>query len=545
MKICFDSVSDFYTSMFHFPEKLVDMNLKIAEATANCIKAEQTFWVGLNKYIDDFSIPSEIALQYITRVERERLFQAPLSESLASYLDLSMFNLDIATTELTARIKAIDNYHLPEANRFFVAWFNTLFNQEGEDIFAFMERHASTLELVIYRYREAIKEIESEYGFHFERGGYLKAAETSRFDLYQVLPNDPRVKVRENGKPLLIIPPYVLGSNVLAFLPGENKSYVHSFANRGIPTYIRILKDIATNADVQVMTGEDDTLDTRLFCEVIKENHGKPLTLNGYCQGGFTCVCNLLTGKLDGLVDALITCVSPIDGTRSKGLGQYLKDLPKRFNDLAYGTKTLSNGNRVADGNLMSWVYKIKSMNDEAPIVALYRDMMTLKELPYEEKGDGEPAGRRRGIQSMNVSKTALAINYWLTYERHDLPMAITDMSFKSYNIPITKDGMLPVKLFNRKLNFGRLKEKGIPWLICYGENDDLVEKETALAPLDYIDAEVTMFPKGHVAIATSWSRPTSEYALHKRFANNQRGPVRYHLDLEERMGALSERHKD
>jgi hypothetical protein len=60
------------------------------------------------------------------------------------------------------------------------------------------------------------------------------------------------------------------------------------------------------------------------------------------------------------------------------------------------------------------------------------------------------------------------------------------------------------------------------------------VEKETALAPIDYIDAEVTVFPKGHVAIATSWSHPNSACALHTRFGDkNYRGPVRYQLDLD------------
>ena len=112
--------------------------------------------------------------------------------------------------------------------------------------------------------------------------------------------------------------------------------------------------------------------------------------------------------------------------------------------------------------------------------------------------------------------------------------MAITQMSFDSYNIPITSDGTLPVKLFDRKLNFKRIQEKQIPWLICYGEQDDLVEKETALAPLDYIKADVSAFPKGHVAIATSWSHPQSECALHTRFGNNYRGPVRFHMDLDQ-----------
>jgi hypothetical protein len=88
--------------------------------------------------------------------------------------------------------------------------------------------------------------------------------------------------------------------------------------------------------------------------------------------------------------------------------------------------------------------------------------------------------------------------------------------------------------LFGNELNLKRLKEKKIPWLICYGTEDDLVEKETALAPLDFIDAEVTPFPKGHVAIATSWSSPDSACALHTRFGEgNYRGPVLFHMDLD------------
>jgi hypothetical protein len=90
------------------------------------------------------------------------------------------------------------------------------------------------------------------------------------------------------------------------------------------------------------------------------------------------------------------------------------------------------------------------------------------------------------------------------------------------------------VRLFGRTLNFRRIKEKGLKWLICVAEKDELVERESALAPLDWVDAEVAVFPKGHVAIATSWSAPNSEYALHKRFNNDRyRGPVRFHMDLE------------
>ena len=40
------------------------------------------------------------------------------------------------------------------------------------------------------------------------------------------------------------------------------------------------------------------------------------------------------------------------------------------------------------------------------------------------------------------------------------------------------------------------------------------------------------LFPKGHGAIATSWSLPTSECALHTCFRGG-RGPVRFQLDLD------------
>jgi hypothetical protein len=117
--------------------------------------------------------------------------------------------------------------------------------------------------------------------------------------------------------------------------------------------------------------------------------------------------------------------------------------------------------------------------------------------------------------------------------------VAVTKLSFMSYTVPVAKDGTLPVQLFGRRLNFKRLKEKGIPWLICYGEKDELVEKDVALAPLDWVEAEVSMFPKGHVSIATSWSLPTSECSLGS-CSLDWRGPVRYHLDLEEAMKSIA-----
>jgi hypothetical protein len=505
-------------------QPVLEKQLPLMKAAHNQTAYIHNFWAGASKYFNDFNIPAFLAMNYISRVESTRMFTMSPLDSWQAYIDLFQFNLELSTRGLTGSMKAFNQYVGLEIGNGTQAFLNSVNGmwggpEEGEDILGYIQRHAATMEMVTHGYPQAIRDIEPEYGFHFERGEHVKAAETDRFLLYRIAPTDPEVKVRENSKPVLIIPPYVLGANILGFLPGEKRSYAHCFANQGIPTYIRIMKNIATTPAVQVLTGEDDASDTRYFCEQIRSKHGKPVTLNGYCQGGYSALCDVLSGELDDLVDALITCVSPMDGTRSKGLAHFLHSLPTRFNDLAYGTKILPNGNKVADGDLMGWVYKLKSIELETPVVTFIRDLAML--------------GRSNG----KISKTAAALNYWLQYERSDLPLSITEMSFAAYNTPIAEDGTLPVKLFGRKLNFKRLQEKGIPWLICYGEADDLVEKETALAPLDFIDAEISAFPKGHVAIATSWSLPTSACATHTCFGeNNYRGPVCFQMDLDQQM---------
>lgn len=477
---------------------------------------------GLIQYNSDFFTPFLTASSYFSQVEQNRLQSEKISpeELITSYNNLLEFNMELFNRFYAGTTQALGEIANRELKNFFTATQNTFCNQDGETLDQFFSRQFEMIDDVVKGLPEAIQDIEGEYGFHFERNINPLIAETDRFFLYRIVPSDPDVTTDMEAKPLLILPPYVLGSNILGFLPGENKSYAHAFANQGIPTYIRIMKDIRTTPAFQVMTMEDDCMDTRGFCEKIMDIHKKKVTLNGYCQGGYSAVCDILSGELDGSVDALITCVAPMDGTHSKGLGTFLRKLPDRFNDLSYGTKQLPNGTKVADGNLMGWVYKLKSIEHEAPLVAFIRDMSMVA------------GAKKRG---KSLSKTALAINYWLKNERTDIPLAITKMSFAAYNIPVASDGTLPVSMFGKALNFKDINKKKIPWLLCYGEQDDLVEKETALAPLDYAEVETCPFPKGHVAIATSWSDPSSSCALHTTFGEkNYRGPVKFQMDLNE-----------
>lgn len=502
------------------PENGMDSLLDGISVMENLYSATQNYVAGMSRYTMDFFVPYLLSTHYFQQVEQKRLGSSDLMECFDAYLGLLENNIELIDRSLDGISKMMIAYAKLSADDFNDALRESVFQLKYDKLARYTKRQADLLDMVTHHYPKAIDAIAPEFGFHFERGEHILFDETDRFLLYRVAPSVSGVATRMDAKPLLIVPPFVLGANILAFLPGEQRSYAHCYANQGYPTYIRIMKNIETTPAMQVMTGEDDAEDTRRFCEAIKKAHGKPVTLNGYCQGGFSCLCNLLSGKLDDLVDAFITCVSPMDGTRSEGLSHFLRRLPQRFNDLAYGTKILPNGNKVADGKLMGWIYKLKSIEHEIPAAAFLRDLMMFARQP-----EGE----------YQISKTAAALNYWLQNERSDLPMEITRMSFASFNKPITVDGTLPVQLFGKKLNLKRISDKKIPWLICYGLHDDLVEPETALAPRDYIEVEVTPFPKGHVAIATSWSHPDSAYALHTNFGDeNYRGPVKFHMDLDD-----------
>jgi hypothetical protein len=514
------SAMDAFGPMTYSMEKLYKIQMSMMSATTDQVRVAQMYWKGVYKYLNEFMEPFEIAKKSFMATEGVKAKEKPLLETLKDYWELFQFNLQVGEKGFSSSLKLMSEYHMDRLAKASNALLNTLSDGDEEDIADFAARELALLEKVVVEYPTAINAIEPEYGFHFDDGYYDLTVETDRFNLFQVLPRDGKTKVNNKMKPIIIAHPYVLGANIIGFLPDERKSYVHAFADQGIPTYVRVLKDIDTTPAVQTMTGEDDCLDTKLMCEKLVAKHGKKVTLNGFCQGGFIVCCDILSGELDGLVDALITCVSPMDGTKSLSLVEYLEHLPDRFRDLGYAVKTLENGNQVVDGKVMSWVYKLKSMEREAPIFSFYRDLKMFD---------------KPNIEQIKISKTAAAINYWLIYDRNDLPEAITKMSFDSYTYPVKEDGTLPVKLFGRELNFKYLEQKKISTLICYAARDDLVDKPTALAPTSYINhAELTEFPKGHGAMATSWSNPDSACALHTVFGENkQRGPARFHMDLD------------
>lgn len=394
------------------------------------------------------------------------------------------------------------------------ALINTVANAEGEKLAGFMRREAEVMEAVA-NFTEQIEKIKDEFGFHFQSPNYKLVHETDAFLLYQVLPIKKDVQVRTDLKPMLLVPPYMLGVHILSFLPHENKSYAHSFANEGVPTYVRVVKDILANEKVQAMTPEGDCDQTYELCAKIKElNGGKPVTLNGTCQGGYISLMNILSGRLKGVCDALITNVTPIDGTYSDAIS----GMPNMHHDFI--TTTLPSGKKVANGYLLSLGMRLVAIDRETPLVKVL-----------------DQASLHRAT-NLNPGKTPAALFRWLLRERVHLPIEIAKMSSCTFQEPIADDGTLPVQLYGQPLNVKDLADLNVPWYQNYAIKDDLVTPACATAANKFLEdsgiVESVAFYGGHVAILTS---PYAKKApVNGEFIDAtgkpSRGPVKFQIDI-------------
>jgi hypothetical protein len=452
---------------------------------------------------DSMMIAAQIALQ----AARDN----PLS--LMETMEILQHNQQIAAKTASASQEKLTSYFYDQIEAVNQAFFNTLSGKkDAESLAGFMEREARIMESVA-NFHEQIEKIKDEFGFQFNSSGYQLAAETDSFLLYQVLPTKRGVKVKNDVKPMILVPPYMLGVHILGFLPGENKSYAHSFANEGIPTYVRVVKDIMQNEAVQTMTPDDDCTQTKELCAKITDKHGQKVTLNGTCQGGYICLMNILSGTLTDVCDALITNVAPIDGTYSEAIS----GMPQMHHDFI--TTTLPNGNKVANGYLLSLGMRFVAIDRENPLVKVL-DQISL----------------HKATES-NPGKTVAALFRWLLKERVHLPLEVARMSSITFQKPLTPKGELPVQLYGKPLNVNDLKKMGMKWYQNYAVNDDLVTKPCAIAANKYLDDDVVEcvpFPGGHVAILTSPYNKKSPVngEFTGKDGSKYRGPVKFQLDI-------------
>ncbi|TVR99436.1 MAG: hypothetical protein EA406_03595 [Rhodospirillales bacterium] len=466
------------------------------------------FMRASNREFTEFSDSCLIAAQIAAQAAKDN----PLT--LWQTLEVLEHHRELVTKGLMSAQEKLTGFVFDQVEEAIQAYMNsTLPNSQGETLSEFIAREASVMESVA-NFTQEMEKIKDEFGFHFSTTGYELVAETDCFQLYQVLPTKKDVKVRDDLKPMILVPPYMLGVHILAFLPGEDKSYSHSFANEGIPTYVRVVKDIMKNEKVQTMTPDDDCTQTRELCQKLVEKHGKKVTLNGTCQGGYVCLMNVLSGTLNDVCDALITNVAPIDGTYSAAIN----GMPRMHHDFI--TTTLPSGNRVANGYMLSLGMRFVAIDREQPLVKV------LDQASLHKATDLKPG------------KTVAALFRWLLKERVHLPLPIAAMSSKTFHEPIAEDGTLPIQLYGNPLNIKDLAKFNVPWYQNYAIKDDLVTPACATAANKYLEGtgvvESVAFFGGHVAILTS---PYAKKApvtgtFTDALGKPSRGPVKFQLDI-------------
>lgn len=457
----------------------------------------------VSEFNDNLYIAAHIALQAAK--------DNPLS--VIDTFEMMGHNVSMAKKGMNGAREKLTDFAFDQLEEGMRAFINTVGNAEGETLAGFMRREAEIMESVA-NFNEQIEKIKDEFGFQFQSANYPLVHETDSFLMYQVLPTKKDVKVRKDLKPVLLVPPYMLGVHILSFLPGENKSYAHSFANEGIPTYVRVVKDILTDPKVQAMTPEDDCDQTIELCDKIKKVNGKKVTLNGTCQGGYISLMNILSGKMQGVCDALITNVTPVDGTYSDAIS----GMPNMHHDFI--TTTLPSGNKVANGYLLSLGMRMVAIDRETPLVKVL-----------------DQASLHRATD-LNPGKTPAALFRWLLKERVHLPLEIAKMSSSTFQEPIADDGTLPVQLYGKPLNLKGLADLKVHWYQNYAIKDDLVTPACATAGNKHLEGsdivESVAFFGGHVAILTS---PYGKKApVNGEFVDaigkQSRGPVKYQLDI-------------
>ena len=282
----------------------------VPDVSASLWRYGLSMWRALDRERLEFFDPFRIAAVIAFRAAQKD----PLTPQ--QWSQLLQNNLALISKATWANQEQLTKYLMEEGQKAWSAWYNSAFALPGETFPEFVHRQAEVMEAVA-DFPEQIEKVEDDFGFHFRWSNYKLVHETNSFLMYQVLPMRPGVRVRNDLKPVLLVPPYMLGVHILAFLPGEDKSYAHAFANEGIPTYVRVVKDIWETEAVQTMTPEDDCLQTHQLCAKLVDTHGRKVTLNGTCQGGYVCLMNLLSGQFTDVCDTLISNVTPVDGTCS------------------------------------------------------------------------------------------------------------------------------------------------------------------------------------------------------------------------------------
>ena len=151
-----------------------DIDPAFLKLAGDVLTACQSYWIGVYRYTNEFMLPYWTALNAFQTTESDKLVRHHPVESFKDYLELFKFNLQVAEKGMISSLTGMNDYHTAAATRAFNALLSSIEKGKCEDFSSFMAKEAALLEKVVYTYPRAIRAIESDYGFHFEDGGYHK-----------------------------------------------------------------------------------------------------------------------------------------------------------------------------------------------------------------------------------------------------------------------------------------------------------------------------------------------------------------------------------
>ena len=201
----------------------IDFNSAILQTFINMVKSKFLFWMNVMRYSSSFMNPFWLAFNNFSDMEM-RFDKSFHLQDANDLIDLLLFEMDLAAKGTMASLSALNEYHTKELRDVLSSLGNSLPNGGPEDFLRYSERQLKIMDALYNAFPRAVREIEPEFGLHLDNGGYIKTAETERFELYQALPTEKGVRTREDGKPMIVVPPYVLGANIMAFLPGRKEA---------------------------------------------------------------------------------------------------------------------------------------------------------------------------------------------------------------------------------------------------------------------------------------------------------------------------------
>jgi len=496
------------------PSTHVELNKNaslVARISAASLQAPVLFEAALRQYMDDFGGLYKKTAEVIGRnmvLDRHK----PLE------FDPSFLNAFTGINKLLTQL-------IGGATRDSTAYFNeksvqlcaAMMSGSLEQVAEFWEHQVEVLDIIVNQNPAAMRAIKAEMGCQFDDARrFVKVMETSRSVLYQVLPLEEGVVVREHGKPVIHKPPFILPENIVDLLPRQGLSYLGAFANSGTPTYFMHIRDILETVEVQLLSEEDLLSDLKLFAEKVHTIHGLKATIDGTCQGALPLLRGVCSPQLqlDRHVNVWIGTVPAYGLFRSKRFEDNMRMIPKSKQYLGTIMHRLSNGNNVVLGEPASLSMRLSNFEKENPVSSLLRD------IGGAEKGKWSPM--------------AAALRHYLQ-TIVPMPVKITEVSQCCTMMPITDEGVFPSLLFGEPVSLQYAVQKGIKLYVVAGEKDDVVDLPAAMAMFEipciknYSGASSFIIRgAGHVAPMTTCAVKGS-----KNFIGNVGGPLWYHLERE------------